>query len=120
MMRDLNTSFKNVKESTQKLYFEPLSNDVDYPLEISEERMDRAKYLEGIFNNIYDEHSLSIAKVSSDLILIKQASKDERDATKVLDRSFTYGEIVSIFIINRLLMGLLILLSLLKKFFLMN
>jgi hypothetical protein len=63
MLVEKSTSLKNLKESIKRGYFEPVSNEEDYPIEISEERIEVCKKLEEIFDKVYDEHSLSIAKV---------------------------------------------------------
>lgn len=63
MIVEKSTSLKNLKESIKKGYFEPVSNEEDYPIEIPEERIEVCKKLEELFDKVYDEHSLSIAKV---------------------------------------------------------
>lgn len=62
MLNDRSTSFKNLKDSIKRGYFEPSSNEEDYPIEISDEKIENCKLLEEMFNKVYDEHSTSIAK----------------------------------------------------------
>lgn len=93
----INTSKEN---KTFKSYFDPTSKDEDYPLEINEERSLRSKKLEEIFNSVFDDSSNILAKVS---FSYKKNSKEEREAKKIFDRSFVYGEIVIFFNFFRLL-----------------
>ena len=55
--------------------------------------------LEKIFNSFFPQDYLSIAK---------EKSRQERDSKKINDSSFTYGEIVYIFLYNIIIIQLLL------------
>ena len=63
MIKESSINLKNNSQNKFKKYFEPSSNEEDYPIEIDEIRQSMMPKIEEIFSDIYDEHSLSIAKV---------------------------------------------------------
>ena len=80
---NINLTTEEIKEAEK--YFLPKSNEEDMPIKI--EINDQIKYykLEKIFNSLYTEDSLSIAK---------DKSRAEREKKGIKDSSFVYGEIV--------------------------
>lgn len=78
-----------MKNEDTSVYFASRSKDEDYPIRIDEETSKRYFYLEKIYDSFFTKDSLSIAK---------EKSKAERNSKQINDSSFTYGEIVRIFI----------------------
>ena len=73
-------------------YYLVSQKDEDSPINISPEVSKRYWQLEKIFNSFFPNDYLYIAK---------EKSKEERDSKKIIDSSFTYGEIVfHLYIIN--------------------
>jgi hypothetical protein len=78
-----------MKNEDASVYFASQSKDEDYPIIIDEETSKRYFNLEKIYDSFFTKDSLSIAK---------EKSKAERNSKQISDSSFTYGEIVRIFI----------------------
>lgn len=78
-----------MKNEEPSVYFASRSKDEDYPIRIDEETSKRYFYLEKVYDSFFKKDSLSIAK---------EKSKAERNSKQINDSSFTYGEIVRIFI----------------------
>jgi len=78
-----------MKNEDASVYFASRSKDEDYPIRIDEETSKRYFYLEKVYDSFFKKDSLSIAK---------EKSKAERNSKQINDSSFTYGEIVRIFI----------------------
>lgn len=78
-----------MKNEDASVYFASRSKDEDYPIRIDEETSKRYFYLEKVYDSFFTKDSLSIAK---------EKSKAERNSKQINDSSFTYGEIVRIFI----------------------
>jgi len=78
-----------MKNEEPSVYFASRSKDEDYPIRIDEETSKRYFYLEKVYDSFFTKDSLSIAK---------EKSKAERNSKQINDSSFTYGEIVRIFI----------------------
>ena len=66
-------------------YYLVSQKDEDSPIIVSPEVSKRYSQLEKIFNSFFPNDYLSLAK---------EKSKEERDSKKIIDSSFTYGEIV--------------------------
>lgn len=64
LVSEQKTLTKDLKGTIQKGYFEPKTNDEDYPLEIHEERVENCQKLEKLYDWVFDENSTSIAKVN--------------------------------------------------------
>ena len=82
-----------------KNYFASRSKDEDYPFIIDSDISLKYSQLEKIFNSFFPQDYLSIAK---------EKSRQERDSKKINDSSFTYGEIVYIFLYNIVIIQLLL------------
>jgi hypothetical protein len=78
-----------MKDEDASVYFASRSKDEDYPITIDEETSKRYFNLEKVYDSFFTKDSLSIAK---------EKSKAERNFKQISDSSFTYGEIVRIFI----------------------
>ena len=78
-----------MKHEDASVYFASKSKDEDYPIIINEETSIRYFNLEKVYDSFFTKDSLSIAK---------EKSKAERNYKQISDSSFTYGEIVRIFI----------------------
>ena len=78
-----------MKDEDASVYFASRSKDEDYPITIDEETSKRYFNLEKVYDSFFTKDSLSIAK---------EKSKAERNSKQISDSSFTYGEIVRIFI----------------------
>ena len=78
-----------MKNEDASVYFASKSKDEDYPIIINEETSKRYFNLEKVYDSFFAKDSLSIAK---------EKSKAERNSKQISDSSFTYGEIVRIFI----------------------
>lgn len=62
-MERSNSPLRNKVDSNISSYFEPTSNDEDYPVEISEERLIVVKKIEKIYTTVFEEDSNILAKV---------------------------------------------------------
>ena len=71
-------------------YFMSRSKEEEYPIKIDKESSIKCYNLEKIFEHFFPDDSLSIAK---------SKSLEERDNKHIKDSSFTYGEVVIIFIL---------------------
>ena len=68
-------------------YFSSRSEEEENPIIIEQDVANKYYQLEQIFNEFFPEDSLAIAK---------EKSKEERDAKRINDTSFAYGEVVKI------------------------
>ena len=75
-------------------YFARRSEDEECPIMIEPEISMRYQQLEQLVNSFFPNDSLSIAK---------EKCKEERDAKRINDSSFTYGETVILFFFNKIL-----------------
>ena len=80
-----------MKTDDASVYFASRAEDEDYPITIDAETSKKYFNLEKIYNSFFDKDSLSTAK---------ETSIAERDSKKIIDSSFTYGEIVCMFLYN--------------------
>ena len=75
-------------------YFSSRVEEEENPIIIDQETSIKYAQLEQIFDSFFPQDFLSIAK---------EKSKEERDTKRINDSCFTYGEVVNIIFIFRLL-----------------